>query len=147
MRSPAFGDWLILLSWLLKAECELESLIDMCETGFWAPSPAALGGALWQEWSKWGALNWGSKLMLKQRRNFFTLLLDVRKFTRVLSEATKSTSPLTPIPQAKVTLVTVRKLSIFICETNENHNVSTRALKWDTMIGHQGKPSGRALDR
>lgn len=51
--------------------------------------------------------------MLKQRRNYFTLSLDARKFICVLSETAKSTSPSTPDPQVKVTLVTVRKLTLF----------------------------------
>lgn len=54
--------------------------------------------------------------MLKQRRNYFTLSLDARKFICVLSETAKSTSPSTPDPQVKVTLVTVRKLTYSVSE-------------------------------
>lgn len=71
--------------------------------------------------------------------------LDVRKSICVLSETAKSTCP--PAPQVKLTLVTVRKLSTFICESHENHNVSTRAFEVRHNDRTAGKPSGQALEK
>lgn len=121
-RIQLFGDWLPLLS-------SLESLI--------IPEP------VWNTRkchkcfisSPWSSLVAGREQtdntdaevaeLCSNRKKYFTLSLDVRKFICVHLATVKSTS----------TLGTVRKHSLFYCETHENHSMSMRTLKWHLMIG------------